>query len=82
MDSSETLPATQARTAYGFYVTLMMEKRAGTCPAMPSESTTLALLISQYPYGKHNVLQVIAGEWFLMAPADFCTLKFHSVKFT
>lgn len=48
-----------------------MEKRAGTCWAMACESTTLALLVSQYPYGKNRGLHVIAAEWFLMGPADF-----------
>lgn len=76
MESSETLPATQGSPAYSFYVTLMMEKRAGTCRAMACESTTLALLVSQYPYGKNRGLHLIAAEWFLMGPADFSFLKF------
>ncbi len=63
-------PPCHSRESYlWFYVTLMMEKKAGTCRAVPCESTTLALLISQYPYSKHRGLYLIAAEWFLMGLA-------------
>lgn len=62
--SSGTSSTTQGSPTYGFYVTLMMEKRAGTCHAVPCERSTLALLFSRYPYGKSRGLHLIAAEWF------------------
>lgn len=62
--STGTFSATQGSPTYDFYATLMMEKRAGTCHAVPRERSALALLFSRYPYGKSRGLHLIAAEWF------------------
>lgn len=51
------LLATHGSATYGFYVTLMIEKRAGTCRVVPCE-----LYFSQEPKGKDRGLHLIAAE--------------------